>query len=282
MILSITILSYRNPALLRLCLKSLALALSKSPIEYEVIVVDNASTPETREAAEEFNNKLKNLSIIPLKENGGYTKGVNVGLKAAKGKYILSLNHDIVVPEGAIEKLLDFAKQNKHALIGPELLNFDGTHQDSYFRYYSPLTVLYRRKVLPLPFTRRVLENFLMRETDTSKTQSPNWISGAAFLTSRESINRVGYLDENLFHYFSDIDWSRRFWENGYQVVYYPEAKIFHYLGRASKGKFWLWDLMTNKTSWWHTMDGLKYFKKYGFFRKEYFAGIFNFKHKTS
>jgi len=263
--LSIVILSYRSPALLRLCLKSLQKALEHSVLDTEVIVVDNATTRETRwVVTEEFATIFKKIRLIPLAENTGYTRGVNEGIRVAQGAYILALNQDIVVPEGSLEKLVEYHRAHPEVgLLGPELLNFNGTHQDSYFRFYTPLTIFYRR-IAHLPFAGKTLNWFLMRDTDTHHIQRPDWVSGAAFMTTREAIARVGLLDENLFHYFSDVDWSRRFWDNGYQVVYYPEATLYHYLARSSRGKFWLLDPFLNRTTRWHLMDAFRYFVKYG------------------
>ena len=116
-----------------------------------------------------------------------------------------------------------------------------------------------------LPGASRVLNMFLMRDTDSSKTLEPDWISGAIFMVSKKAVNKVGLMDENLFHYFSDVDWARRFWENGYKVVYFPESKIFHYHGRASKGRLGIFDIIYKKEARWHLRDALVYFKKYGF-----------------
>jgi GT2 family glycosyltransferase len=267
--LSIIILSYRNPALLRLCLKSLSKALITTPLTYEVIVVDNATTLETRQVVtDEFKNIFQSIKLVPLKENTGYTRGVNEGVRVAQGDYILMLNQDIVTPEGSIEKLVQYHQQHPEiGLIAPELLNFNGTHQDSYFRFYTPITMFYRR-IGFLPFAHRILDNFLMRETDPQKIQKPNWVSGAAFMTSRKALDDVGLMDESLFHYFSDVDWSHRFWDNEYQVVYYPKAQLFHYLGRTSKGRLLIFDMLLNRTTHWHMRDAIVYFWKYGFFSK--------------
>lgn len=263
--LSITILSYKNPALLRLCLKSLEQSLPKS-FDFEVIVVDNASTEKTRSVVEhEFKNKFPKIKLIALKKNAGYTRGVNEGIRAAKGDYIFYINQDIVMIPGTIENLLSYFKKHPEiGLMGPGLLNFNNSHQDSCFRFYSPLTIVFRRAPY-LPFAKKRLEHFLMNDADLSKPTKVDWVSGAAFLTSRVAINQIGLMDENLFHYFSDVDWSRRFWENGYEVVYYPPAKMYHYHGQGSRGKLGLLEALTNKQTRWHISDGIKYFTKYRF-----------------
>lgn len=269
--ISIVILSYRNPALLRLCLKSLLTAWEDTGA-YEVVVVDNATTPETQSVVhDEFAGAFKNITLIPLAENTGYTLGVNTGLRAARGRYILALNHDIVVTKGAVERMASYMDAHPEVgLLGPELLNFDGSHQDSYFRFYTPFIVLCRRGVLPLGrWAQRVIDRFLMRDTDHSRIVEPDWVSGAAMMVSQTALARVGTLDERFFHYYSDVDWNKRFWENGYKVVYYPAAQLYHYLGRTSKGAFWLADALFRREARWHIMDGFRYFIKHGFFAQK-------------
>lgn len=270
MTLSIIILSYKNPGLLRLCLSSLAKDISPK-LDYEVVVVDNASTYETRSVViHEFKSKFKKLKLVPIKNNAGYTKGVNEGIKNSEGDYIFYINHDVVVVGQAIEKLMAYLKMRPDVgLIGPELLNFNGTHQNSSFRFYTPLTILYRRMPY-LPFASKELENFTMNDKDSGKILEADWISGAAFMFSRQAIDKVGLLDENLFHYFSDVDWSRRFWENDYKVIYYPVSKIYHYHGQGSRGRFGVFDVFINKETRWHIKDAARYFRKYGLSAKHF------------
>lgn len=268
MTLSIIVLSYKNPGLLRLCLSSLAKALPKD-FDCEVVVVDNASVYENRSVVKnEFNEKFRKIKLVAIQENAGYTKGVNEGIKNAEGDYIFYINHDVVIVEGAIEKLLDYLKGHPEVgLIGPELLNFNGTHQNSCFRFYTPITILYRR-IPYLPFASKILSSFIMSDSDMTKVTEVDWLSGAAFMSSRAAVDKVGLLDEKLFHYFSDVDWSRRFWENGYKVIYYPVSKIYHYHGQGSRGRLGIFDIFVNKETRWHIKDAIKYFRKYGIFSK--------------
>src|SRR3989344_3088632 len=158
--LSIIILSYKNPALLRLCLSSFERSLS-TVLNYEIIVVDNETSFETQSVVlDEFQDKFKNIKIIHLQNNCGYTRGVNEGIKAAKGGYILYFNHDVVVESGAIETLFDYFKKHPEiGLLGPKLINFNGTEQSSCFRFYSPLTVICRR-IPYIPYAHKILSRF--------------------------------------------------------------------------------------------------------------------------
>jgi len=267
--LSIIIINFKNPALLRLCLASLKKHLPDQ-ISHDVTVVDSASTYETRSVV--F-NEFHEYKLIPFKENVGYTRGVNEGIKNTSGELVLILNPDIVVLPGEIEKMIEYITQHPEVgLLGPRLLNFDGSSQQSYFRFYTPLTVAYRR-LGHLPFASRILGHFLMTDKKTIEVMPVDWLMGSALMARREAINKVGLMDERYFLYFSDVDWAKRFWENKYQVIYFPKAAIYHYHKRVSYGRLGLLDIFKKETRW-HISDAVRYFKVHGFLRKEYLESL--------
>ncbi|MBX4211423.1 MAG: glycosyltransferase family 2 protein [Candidatus Yanofskybacteria bacterium] len=262
--LSVIIVNYKNPPLLRLCLGSLVQNVSPD-FDFEVIVVDSEASLETEMVVtEEFSSKFKHIRYAPFTENTGYTRGVNEGLKLATGDYMLVLNPDVIILKDSLEKLTAYMSEHPEiGLIGPELLNFNGTHQPSCFRFYSPLTVISRR-ISHLPFAGRINDRFLLKDIDLSKPIAVDWIMGSAYMTSRQALEKTGLLDEYLFHYFSDVDWAQRFWDNGLQVVYYPYTQIYHYHQRESKGSLGLFDIFTKKATRWHIRDAIRYFRKHG------------------
>jgi GT2 family glycosyltransferase len=87
---------------------------------------------------------------------------------------------------------------------------------------------------------------------------------GSALLTRREAWQKVGLLDERFFLYFEDVDWSKRFWENGYKVAYLPGAIMYHYLQRRSRAGLGLLDFFLRREARWHLQSALKYFIKHG------------------
>jgi len=82
-------------------------------------------------------------------------------------------------------------------------------------------------------------------------------------MVRREAFEKVGFMDERYFMYLEDADWCRRFWENGYQVVFLPEAKMFHYYYRVSKKKGGFLDIFLSKYTRIHLISALKYFWKW-------------------
>src|SRR3990167_4231273 len=201
--LSVVIVNYKNPALLRLCLRSLAKVISPS-FRHEIIVVDIASDVETKQVVLEF----PSVRSVAFKQNIGYTRGVNEGIKAARGDAVFIANSDIIPLEGSLESMYAYLKDHHEiGMLGPKLLNFDGSRQQSCFRFYTPLTILYRRTFLGiLPFAKKALGRFTMNDVNMSKTIDVDWLMGSALMTSKEAVKKIGLMDENLSLYFSEVD----------------------------------------------------------------------------
>lgn len=259
--LSIIITSYKNPAVLRLCLDSL----KKNVLceNYEILVVDSATEENTEIMMRE---EFPQIRFWGHPQNLGFAKLVNIGLKNAHGAYILILNADIVIERRSADMLLEYLKKNPSlGLVGPKLLNFDGKTQPSCFRFYTPLIILYRRTALGrLKFARKKIDQFLYKDKDLEKPQEVDWLMGSAMMASKKNIEKVGPMEENFgFMYFEDVDWCRRFWEKGLKVVYNPFAKMYHYHGKGSASPNSLRAIFFNKLTREHIKSGLKYFWKY-------------------
>jgi N-acetylglucosaminyl-diphospho-decaprenol L-rhamnosyltransferase len=258
--LSIIITSYKNPELLRVCIDSILK--NYSGTDYEIIVSDSETGEETEIMMRE---DYSDVNFIPTKKNMGFSGTVNNGYKATKGVFILILNGDIVVKKGSIEKLLEYIKSHPDVgIVGPQLLNFNETFQPSCFRFYTPITIVYRRTFLGrLGFAKPHLDNFLMKDFDHKNTKEVDWLMGSALMTKKEAVERVGLMDCRYKLYFEDVDWCRRFWEAGYKVIYYPLAQMYHYHGKGSAGRNLIKTLFLNKLAWLHILSALRYFLKY-------------------
>ncbi len=259
--LSIIIVHYRTPEILKLCLASIREA--AVGVNYETVVIDSATTRVGQDIVRE---RFPEVTLLPFKENLGYSRGVNAGIKNSKGKYILILNPDVILTKGTAQKMLEYIKQHPDiGILGPKMLNFNGTHQKTYFSFYKPATVLVRRsgflsKIKPF---KKILDDFLMSGSDPSEIQTPDWLMGSALMISREALNKVGMMDERFFMYFEDVDWARRFWHNDYKIVYYPEAVMYHYHQRESKSRLGFFDAIFNRKTRWHIKSAIKFFLKY-------------------
>ncbi len=254
------IVHYRTPELLKLCLDSIRK--TSSGIDYETIIVDSATS---RKSAELVKETFPGAIFLPYKENLGYSRGVNAGIQKAKGDYFLILNPDVILTEGSAAKMLNYIKKYPDiGMLGPKMLNFNGTTQGTYFSFYKPITIIARRTFLGRfkPF-KKALYDFLMADSDTNKIQTPDWLMGSAIIVSRRAVEKAGGMDERFFMYFEDVDWARRFWHNDFKVVYYPEATLYHYHQRESKSRLGLFDPIFNKKTRWHIRSAAKFFWKY-------------------
>jgi GT2 family glycosyltransferase len=258
--LSIIITHYRNPELLKVCIDSVKKNLTLE--DYEIIVSDSATEEKTELMMREDYPEIKFLSS---KKNIGFSGTVNRGLDIAKGEYVLILNGDVITKEKSIEKLLEFIKNNPDVgIVGPQLLNFNETLQPSSFRFYTPFTIIYRRTFLgKFGFAKKHLDAFMMKSFDHQSIKEVDWLMGSAMMTSRKAMEKVGFIDTRFKMYFEDTDWCRQFWEKRFKVVYYPEAKMYHYHGKGSAGKNVLQSLLFNRLSWTHIISAIKFFRKY-------------------
>ncbi len=257
--LSVIILNFHSAGLVKQCLKGLSSANLK--LDYEIIVVDNASHDGCLEAVARDWPKAQRVAL-PV--NRGYAAGNNAGLRAATGEYILILNPDIAVLPGALETLVECMDQNPNVgLAGPRLVNPDGSLQYSSYRFPRVYLPLFRRTPLgKLGPIHRWLKHYQMEDWDHRSNRPVDWLLGACLLARRSALERVGLLDERYFLYVEDTDWCRRFWEAGFEVWYVSKVEIVHYHERlsaqASVGA------ILKRITWIHISSWLKYFLKWG------------------
>ncbi|MDP3974353.1 MAG: glycosyltransferase family 2 protein [Candidatus Daviesbacteria bacterium] len=259
--LSIVIVHHQTSELLNLCLKSFIYGYHKT-MDREITVVDSTISRKARDLIQENYPEIK---YLPFKENLGYARGVNIGIQNSSGKYILILNPDVIATNGAIEKMADYMEKHPDiGMLGPQVLNFNGSHQRTFFSYYNPATILARRSFLGrFGRFKKALNEFLMTDANPSQIQTPDWLMGSAIMVRREALNKIGGMDERFFMYFEDVDWARRFWHNDYKVVFYPEAMMYHYHQRESVSGLGLLDAIFNKKTRWHIASAIKFFWKY-------------------
>lgn len=222
--LTIIIPSFNTKELLSRCLDSIYQSLSSSKIKYEIIVVDNGSIDGTIQL---LNKKYPRVIKILNKNNLGYGKANNIGIKKAKGKYILLLNSDILVLENSIDKLFEFVQSHPKAFIGARLINEDGTSQASCGPMYT----------LPRVFLMLFAKGDAWGATRTSphETVKTDWVSGACIIAEKESFLEVGLFDEDIFMYMEEIEFLYRAKLKAFKILFFFEAKFIH-IGAASSG----------------------------------------------
>lgn len=228
---SILICSWNTEDDLRLCLASLER--ERVLVNFEVLVVDNNSADGSPDmVAREF----PWVELHRMPRNLGFTGGNNHALSHRRAAAAMLLNSDTIVHDGAIAKLVGFAEAHPEVgVIGPRLLNSDGSLQLSCRRFPNPIAALFRNTPLGRLFPKnRFTRDYLMQDFDHSETREVDWVSGAALYASGEMISRVGPLDPEYFMFCEDVDWCFQTWKLGLKVVYLPDAVITHAIGRST------------------------------------------------
>ncbi len=239
MLLSIIIVNYKTYELTSQTLSSVFE--QNFPYSYEVILVDNASYDGSIERiAIEFEH-FNQLKIIKSDMNGGFAKGNNIGIRQAKGKYILLLNSDTMLDKDVLSRCVFFAKNYKKktgktiGALGGKVVLENGMLDHACKRGFpTPEASLYYLLNMDKRNPKKYGAYRALDKPD-DKICEVDCLTGAFMLIPQKVIRDVGMLDEDFFMYGEDIDWCFRIKEAGYKIVYYPRVKITHFKGGSSK-----------------------------------------------
>jgi len=200
----------------------------------EVIVVDNASADGSVAMVRE---DFPQVRLIANAENLGFTRGNNQAIAQSRGRYVLLLNPDTEVIGDALNTMVRYMDAHPQVgVLGPQLLNPDGSVQPSRRRFPTLATAFLESTVLQQWFPdNRILRRYYVRDRGDDEVQAVDWVVGACLLVRRQAIEQVGLLDEAFFMYSEELDWFRRFKEHDWQVVYLPTAQVIHHEARSSE-----------------------------------------------
>ena len=230
----IIIVNYNSTEELLCCIRSLY---DCSPgISLVIHVQDNASQEGNLSVV---TRDFPEVLLTRNNRNLGFAKAVNRAIKDGSAPYVLILNPDTLVLPGFFNATMRYMKSHPEiGILGPKILDKDGTIQGSARTFPNLLTALFGRnsilsKIFPdNPITK---ENILTARSDGMTPMEVDWVSGACMLVRREAINHVGPLDERFFMYWEDADWCRRMWQKGWKVIYFPRTSMIHHVGVSSE-----------------------------------------------
>jgi len=197
----------------------------------EVIVIDNGSRDGTLELVRE---RFPEARLVEH-ENRGFGAGTNAGMRLASGRYFLLLNPDAWLTGDALERLVSFADEHPEAaVVGPRLLNLDGTLQRSVRGYPTPWRIateyFFLRKLAPRS---RLLNAFFGAGFDHESVRQAEFLGGACLLVRRDAVDSIGGFDEDFFLMSEEVDWCYRFRQAGWDVLFYPGAEVVHVIGAS-------------------------------------------------
>jgi len=259
--LSIVVVNYNTKELLRNCLHSI---FEEKGISCEIFVIDNASTDGSRRMVEQ---EFPQVRLLKNGENLGFAAANNQGIRASKGTYILLLNSDTVVLDGALEKMVRFADLHPEiGVLGCQLLDEKGRKiVSSQDRFPSCVMVLLGLLGMPIFFWKTFPgfhypgKDFFNPKRDDLPCEVA-WVSGAALMLRMKALNEIGFLDENFFMYYEDTDICYRFNKKGWKIYFFPQAEITHYYGKSEQR-------ISQRVEW--TLESRYYFFQKCYGRKE-------------
>lgn len=229
--LSVTICSWNTRDDLAACLSSLEAVRDEG--RFEVLVIDNNSQDDSAAMVRE---NFPWVTLFESPVNLGFTGGHNELLRRRKGRHAFLLNSDAAVFPGCIRTLLDYAKVHpKVGIVGPKILNPDGTLQLSCRRFPNPRAAMFRNTFLGRLFPKnKYLREYLMTDWDHDEARFVDWVSGAAMFVREELMEKIGLMDPKFFMFCEDVDWCFRAWKAGFEVAYLPTAVVSHAIGRST------------------------------------------------
>jgi N-acetylglucosaminyl-diphospho-decaprenol L-rhamnosyltransferase len=200
---------------------------------HDIVVVDHGSTDGTLDFVREHHPEVR----IIEQENKGMGGGNNAGMRIAQGRWFFLLNSDAWVLGDGLERLVAHGDANPGAaVVGPRLLNTDGTLQRSVRAeptlWRLATEYLFIRKLAPRS---TLLNPLYVGGFAHDRAVEADWLYGPALLVRREAAGSVGLFDEDFFMFSEEVDWMTRFRQAGWTVLFTPEAEVVH-VGGASHG----------------------------------------------
>ncbi len=231
--LSVITVTYNSGRFLQRCLASLERHLRT--LRPQICVVDNASVDGTVDLVR---SHFPGVHLIRNDRNLGFAAGLNAGLRATDGHYVLWLNPDTELLNDSWSALIEHLEANSAVgILGPKLVNPDGARQLSCRSFPSYRTALFHRySLLTHWFPRnRYSREYLHPDWDDPTVRDVDWVSGACLLHRRRVADELGGLDERFFMYCEDVDFCLRARKRGWITRYHPAVRVMHQIGASTR-----------------------------------------------
>lgn len=256
--LSVISVNYNSSALLKECLFSIVSAVEDIPVEF--IVIDSGSCEEDVNALRRLEGE--NVKVVLSRENIGYARAVNTGIKNAAGDFILITNPDVLYKPNSIKKMLDALKEfPRCGAVGPKTwwdkqMTFMFPHSELFTPYRMVRTELIN---VSRTFRHMILRRWLKKALKYWLSEKPlrqEMLSGGCIMTTRRILDITGGFDEAFPLYFEDADWCLRVQKAGLRLYMIPDANVIHYYSHSAQQ-----DISASQRKFDYSLD--KYLRKH-------------------
>ena len=230
---------------------------STKEVDFRTFLINN--TPD-KNVKNWLNENFPDVHVHENTQPRGFAENINQIIREFPFfDYYLLVNPDVICHPGMIEHLIaGMEKDDRIGVIGPKLINFDGSVQPSRRRFASFRVLLYRALHLDnviknLP----AVDHYLMINEEFASISEVDWVTGAIMLLRKKALDDVGLLDERFFLYFEDEDLCCRMWQKGWKVCYLTEASAYHTHMAEGRNK------ILSKANIHHILSAIKMFIKY-------------------
>jgi GT2 family glycosyltransferase len=227
--IAVIIISFNVEKLLKECIESVYRETKNA--RFDIWVIDNHSRDDS---VRMLKRDFPQIHLIENADNVGFTRANNQAIRQCRSDYVLLLNPDTLIQDGAIDRMVQFMDEHPDVGVsGCRVLNEDGSLQLACRRSIpSPSVAFFRLTGLSrlFPHSQRMAK-YNLTYLDPAKSHEVDAVSGAFLLIRRQTMDQIGLLDETFWIYGEDIDWCIRAKKAGWQVMYYPDAHILHYKG---------------------------------------------------
>jgi len=229
--ISIVVVNWNTKDRLRQCLSSVTTGHERQP---QIIVVDNASSDGSAQMVREA---FPRVTLIEAGANLGFAAANNMAIPHAAGEFVLFLNPDTSVKEGALARMAAFMRSHEQVgMVGPKMVHPDGRPYELGLQWFpTPFREFLRMLLLSKNNTGFVKRLFPYQDPNVSGFVSK--LYGGCLMVRRRVLDDVGLFDARFFMYWEDVDLCRRISEHGFRLYYDPQAEVVHWSGSASRKK---------------------------------------------
>lgn len=230
--LSVIIVNYNTREKLKMCLESVFASATK--FSFEVFAVDNASSDGS---AALVSAKFPRVKLIENRDNVGYAKANNQAIRETIGRYILLLNSDVEVSPDTFDKMIAFMDNDDTVGIsGCKVLKPNGRLDLACRRSFPDLAgAIFRFTGLSFLFPKSRFSSYNLTFLPENEIAEVDSVMGAFLMIRRQTVDKIGLLDEDYFMYGEDMDWCFRAKEADWKVMYAPITSVIHHKGSSSR-----------------------------------------------